>query len=134
MPKNKKFKPIPYRDFPSSTDRIPQPKGKFVDIFKVMQERHAKAEREAEANRSRKQAQTSNNQSAGSATPTETNPMPKNKKRRHLNYTDLTRTHDEIPQPKGKFVNPFKAMRDGWAAAEKEADVARSRRQDQTSE
>lgn len=60
--------------------------------------------------------------------------MPKDKKFKPIRYRDLTSTIDRIPQPKGKFVNPFKAMRDGWAEAEREADAARARRQGKTSE
>ncbi len=58
MPKDKKYKPIRYRDLTRTTDRIPQPKGKFVNLFKVMRDRQA-AERAAEAARSRQENQTS---------------------------------------------------------------------------
>lgn len=134
MPKNKKYKPIPYR-YAGRTETLPEPKGEFVDLFKVMQERNAVRKAAAEVTRSRNKPKPPSNPPTDSAnlTPTETNPMPKNKKRRHLSYTDLTRTHDRIPQPKGKFVNPFKIMRDRQAA-EREAEAARSRQQDQTSE
>ena len=131
--KNKKFKPIPYRDFPSSTDRIPQPKGKFVNPFRAMRVGWAEAEREAEATHAWRQDKAPSNRSADSATHKETNPMPKNKKRKYISYSDFIRTHDELPQPKGKFVNPFKIMRDRQAA-EREAEAARSRQQDQNSE
>ena len=59
--------------------------------------------------------------------------MSKDKKPKPIRYRDLTRSYDEIPQPKGKFVNPFKIMRDRQAA-EREAEAARSRQQNQTSE
>ena len=136
MAKSQKPKPIPYRDYPSSYVKVPQPKGKFVDLFKVMQERNAVRRAAAEVSRSHNKPKHPSNRSADNAThtPVETNPMPNNKKRRHISYSDFIRTHDEIPQPKGKFVNPFKAMRDGWAEAEREADAARARRQGHTSE
>ena len=58
MSKNKKPKPIRYRDFPSSYVKVPQPKGKFVDLFKVMQERNAEGPA-TDATRSRQRDQTS---------------------------------------------------------------------------
>ena len=61
MSKNKKPKPpkpIRYRDFPSSYVKVPQPKGKFVDLFKVMQERNAEGPA-TDAARARHQGHTS---------------------------------------------------------------------------
>ena len=58
--------------------------------------------------------------------------MLKNKKYKPIRYRDLTRSTDRVPQPKGKFVDPFKAMRDGQAGAESEAEVTRSHQQGQT--
>ena len=135
MSKSKKRRHISYSDFIRTHDEIPQPKGKFVNLFKVMRDRQA-AERAVKAARPHKQSQTPSSRQTDTAahTHTETNPMPKNKKRGYISYSDFIRTHDEIPQPKGKFVNPFKAMRDGWAEAEREADAARARRQGHTSE
>ena len=134
--KNKKFKPIPYRDFPSSADKISQPKGKFVNPFRAMRVGWAEAEREAEAAYARRQGRASSNQPTDTVahTPTETNPMPKNKNKKFkpipYRYVGAVET---LPQPKGKFVNPFKAMRDRQAA-ERAVDAARSRQQDQISE
>ena len=134
MSKNKKPKRPRYRDLTSTTDRVPQPKGEFVDIFKVMQERTAVRRAAAEVARSHnKPKHPSNRPVDNDATqaPTETNPMPKNKKYKPIRYRDLTRTTDRVPQPKGKFVNLFKVMRDRQAA-EREAESARSRQQNQT--
>ena len=137
MPKSKKkkFKPTPYRDYPSSYVKVPQPKGEFVDLFKVMQERTAVRRAAAEAARSHSKHKPPSNRPVDNAAqaPAETNPMPKNKKHKPIRYRDLTRSYDEIPQPKGKFVNPFQAMRDRQAA-EREAEAVRSRQQAQTSE
>ena len=133
--KKKKLKPIPYRDFPSSVDRVPQPKGKFVDLFRVMQERNALRRAAAEVAHSHNKPKHPSNRPADNAPHTETNPMPKDKKKKFkpipYRYVGAVET---LPQPKGKFVNPFKAMRDGWAEAEKEADAAIARRQGKTSE
>ena len=136
MPKSQKPKPIPYRDYPSSYVKVPQPKGEFVDLFKVMHERNAVRRAAAEVARSHNKPKHPSNRLADNATHThmETNPMPKDKKYKPVRYRDLTRTTDRIPQPKGKFVNLFKVMRDGWAEAEREADAARARRQGQTHE
>ncbi len=133
MAKNKKFKPIPYRDFPSSTDRIPQPKGKFVNPFKIMRDRQA-AERAAEAARSQEQDQTPSNQPADTVTHTytEATPMPKEKKKlkpipyRYAGYIETLR------EPKGEFVDLFKVMQER-AVARRAAKAARSRQQAQTS-
>ena len=133
--KNKKFKPIPYRDLTRTTDRIPQPKGKFVNLFKVMRDRQA-AEREAEAAGSRQQDQSPSNRSVDTATHTHTekNPMPKNKKKKlkPIPYMDIGRT-ETLHQPKGEFVDLFKIMQER-AVAKRAAKAARSRQQDQTSE
>ena len=135
MSKSKKPKRTRYRDRTKSYDEVPQPKGEFVDLFKVMQERTAVRRAAAEAARSHSKPKPPSNRPADNATqaPTETNPMSKNKKHKPIRYRDLTRTTDRIPQPKGKFVNLFKVMRDRQAA-EREAEAARSRQQDQTSE
>lgn len=44
-------------------------------------------------------------------------------------YTD---THDKIPQPKGEFENPFTAMRERKAKAERKAESALPHQQNQT--
>lgn len=60
--------------------------------------------------------------------------MPENNKQNKPVGSDkFTEAYDRVPQPKDKVVNPFTAMRDRQAA-EREAEAARSRRQDQTSE
>ena len=136
MPKNKKPKRTRYRDLTRSYDEVPDPKGEFVDLFKVIHERAVVRRAAAEVARSHNKPKPPSNRAADSAThpPTEMNSMPKDKKYKPIRYRDLTRTTDRIPQPKGKFVNPFKAMRDGWDEAEREADAARARRQGHTSE
>ena len=58
--------------------------------------------------------------------------MLKNKKYKPIRYRDLTRSTDRVPQPKGKFVDPFKAMRDGQTEDEREAKATGSHQQDQT--
>lgn len=137
MPKSKKkkFKPIPYRDFPSSTDRIPQPKGKFVNPFQIMRDRQA-AEREAEAARSGQQDRTASNTPPDTAAHphTETNPMSKDnrKKLKPIPYEDMGRT-ETLHQPKGEFVDLFKVMHER-SVARRAAKSARSRQQDQASE
>ena len=134
--KNKKFKPIPYRDFPSTVDSIPQPKGKFVNPFRAMRIGWAEAEREAEAAHARRQARMSSNQPTDTAahTHTEANPMPKdkNKKLKPIPYRDMGRT-ETLHQPKGEFVDLFKIMQER-AVAKRAAKAARSRQQGQTSE
>ena len=136
MPKDKKPKPIPYRDYPSSYVKVPQPKGEFVDLFKVMQERTAVRRAAAEVARSHSKPKHPSNRPVDNSTqtPTETNPMSKNKNKKFkpipYRYVGSVET---LPQPKGKFVNLFKVMRDRQAA-EREAEAARSRQQDQTSE
>ena len=131
--KKKKVKPIPYRDLTRTTDRIPQPKGKFVNPFRAMRIGWTEAEREAEAAHARRQGRTPSNRPAESATPMETNPMPKNKKSKPIRYRDLTRSYDEIPEPKGEFVDLFKVIHER-AVARRAANAARSRQQDQTTE
>ena len=134
MPKNKKFKPIRYRDYPSSTVKLPQPKGKFVNPFKIMRDRQA-AEREAQSARSRQQDQTSSSRPADTAihTHAETNPMPKEKKKlkpipyRYAGYIETLR------EPKGEFVDLFKVMQER-AVARRAAKSARSRQQAQNTE
>lgn len=132
--KNKKFKPIPYR-YVGSVETLPQPKGKFVNPFKAMRDRQAVRRAAAEVAHSHSKHKPPSNRPVDNAAqaPAETNPMPKNKKHKPIRYRDLTRSYDEIPQPKGKFVNPFQAMRDRQAA-EREAEAVRSRQQSQTSE
>ena len=138
MPKNKekKFKPIPYRDYPSSTVKLPQPKGKFVNPFQVMRDRHVD-EREVEAVRSRRQDRTASNRPPDTAahTHTETNPMPQNdkKKLKPIPYRDYPSSYVKVPQPKGEFVDLFKVMQER-SIAKRAAKAARSRQQDQTSE
>ncbi len=137
MPNNnkKKLKPIPYRDM-GRTETLHQPKGEFVDLFKVMQERIAVRRAAAEVTRSHNKPKHPSNRHVDRAThlPTEKNPMPKDNKKKFkpipYRYVGSVET---LPQPKGKFVNPFKAMRDRQAA-EREAESARSRQQGQTSE
>ena len=52
--------------------------------------------------------------------------MPENNKQNsHVRSEDFK--HDNVPQPKGKFVDPFKGKR---PESEREAESARSRRQD----
>ena len=55
---NKQNKPVRSEIFKDTHDIVPHPKGEFVDLFKVMQER-AVARRTAKADRSRQQDQTS---------------------------------------------------------------------------
>lgn len=136
MSKSKKFKPIPYRDYPSSYVKVPQPKGEFVDLFKVMQERTAVRRAAAEVARSHSKPKPPSNRPADNAaqTSTEKNPVSKTKKNKFkpipYRYVGSVET---LPQPKGKFVNLFKVMRDRQSA-EREAEAARSRQQAQTSE
>ena len=134
MPKSKKkkFKPIPYK-YSGRIAILPEPKGEFVDLFKVMQERAALRRAAAEVARSHNKPKPPSNRPVDNATqtPTEKNSMPKDKKYKPIRYRDLTRTTDRVPQPKGKFVNLFKVMRDRQAA-EREAEAARSRQQAQT--
>lgn len=136
MPKSKKPKRTRYRDLTSTTDRVPQPKGEFVDLFKVMQDRTAVRRAAAEVARSHNKPKHPSNRPVDNATqaPTETNSMSKTKKK---NFKPIPYRYvgsvETLPQPKGKFVNPFKAMRDRQAA-EREAEAARSRQQGQTSE
>ena len=40
--------------------------------------------------------------------------------------------YDELPQPKGKFHDPFKARRDRQAEAKSDAEATRYQQQDQT--
>ena len=133
--KKKKVKPIPYRDFPSSYVKVPHPKGEFVDLFKVMQARNAVRRAATEVARSHSKPKPPSNRPADTAThtPTEMNSMPKDKKFKPIRYRDYPSSTVKLPQPKGKFVNPFKIMRDRQAA-ERAAESARSRQQGQTSE
>ena len=60
MPENnKQIKPVRDKIYTDTYDRVPHPKGKFMDLFKVMQRQAAEAERKAEVARSRQQDQTS---------------------------------------------------------------------------
>lgn len=134
MPKDKKPKRTRYRDLTRTTDRVPQPKGEFVDLFKVMQERTAVRRAAAEVTRSHNKPKPSSNQPVDNAiqTHTEMNSMPKDKKFKPTSYRDFPSSIDKIPQPEGKFVNPFTAMRERKAKAEREANSARARQQNQT--
>ena len=131
--KNKKFKPIPYRDYPSSTVKLPQPKGKFVNPFKIMRDRQA-AERVAEVARSQEQGQTPSNQPADTATHThtETNPIKEKKKLKPIPYR-YAGYIETLREPKGEFVDLFKVMQER-AVARRAAKAARSRQRTQTHE
>ena len=135
MPKNKKYKPIKYRDLTSTVDRIPQPKGKFVNIFKVMRDRQA-AVRELELPIPAGKTKPPSNRQADTATHThtETNPMPKNTKKKlkpiPYRYSGAIET---LREPKGEFVDLFKVMQER-AATRRAAETARSQQQNQTSE
>ena len=137
MPKNKKekkLKPIPYRDI-GRVETLRQPKGEFVDLFKVIHERAVVRRAAADVARSHSKPKHPSNRLADNANPpTETNPMPKDNKKKFkpipYRYAGSIET---LPQPKGKFVNLFKVMRDRQAA-ERAAEAARSRQQDQASE
>ena len=63
--------------------------------------------------------------------------MPENNKQnkpvRSEKFTEAR--DDNVPQPKGKFVNPFKSIQERNAESRrKEVEAARPRQQDQTSE
>ena len=133
MPKNKKPKRTSYRDLTRSYDEVPQPKGEFVDLFKVIHERAVARRAAAEVARSHNKPKPPSNgaENKTTHTSTEMNSMSKDKKFKPTSYRDFPSSVDRIPQPKGKFVNPFTAMRERQAA-EREAEVARSRQQGQT--
>ena len=130
---NNQNKPAIYEDL--AYERVPQPKGKAVDLFKVMQQRNAVRRAAAEVARSHSKPKHPSSRPADNAThtPMETNSMPKDKKFKPISYRDYPSSTVKLPQPKGKFVNPFKIMRDRQAA-ERAAESARSRQQGQTSE
>ena len=138
MPKNKKdkkLKPIPYRDI-GRVETLRQPKSEFVDLFKIIHERAVVRRAAAEVARSHNKPKPPSNRAENNTTHTSTemNSMSKDKKFKPTSYRDFPSSVDRIPQPKGKFVNPFTAMRKERQAAEREAGSAHSRQQNQIHE